>query len=114
MRNSLFLLSLISIFCISCQQEPTDILPPVTTDTVSTSKIKAIHLTHSDPNDPIDVIFSIEYDTPGKKINVYVDDPATTANIFDELLYSYEFNTHGYLTKVSAINFNQVVSPLYS
>lgn len=113
MKNVLVLLSFISILCISCQQEPPDLLPPVITDSVSTSKIKTVQITHTDPNDPIDVVFSIEYDTPGRKLNVYMDNPGTSGNIFDELLYSYEFNADGYLTKVSAINYNQVVAPLY-
>jgi hypothetical protein len=113
MRNLIFFLFLISIFT-SCQREPTDILPPDNTDSVSTSKLKSIHVVHSDPNDPIDVILAIQYDTPGRKLNVYLDDPATNTNIFDELLYSYEFNAAGYLTNVSAINFSQVVAPLYS
>ena len=114
MRNYLFLLFLISILCSSCQQEPTDIFPPNNTDSLISTKIKTIHVTHTDPSDPIDIILAIQYDTPGRKLNVYLDDPATNTNIFDELLYAYEFNADGYLTKVSAINFNQVVSPLYS
>ena len=43
-------------------------------------------------------VWSMQYDTANRRINVYYDD-TTNANPYDELKASYQFNTAGYLVK---------------
>jgi len=43
-------------------------------------------------------VWSIKYDTTDRMISIYVDD-TTTTNLYDQLKYSYHYNSAGYLIK---------------
>lgn len=43
-------------------------------------------------------VWSIKYDTADRIISIYVDD-TTTINLYDQLKYSYHYNSAGYLIK---------------
>ncbi|MFL5809173.1 MAG: hypothetical protein ACJ749_06595 [Flavisolibacter sp.] len=93
--------ALILISFSSCQKDLPDIFSD-NQDSSQSLKLKQIHLEVKDPNDPRDYTFSIKYDSVNHKLNVYLDNPSTVTEIFDQLVYTYEFNPAGYLVKVYA------------
>lgn len=55
-------------------------------------------------------VWSMQYDTANRRINVYYDD-ATNTNLFDVLKASYQFNAAGYLVKfINSFGSDQKIS----
>jgi hypothetical protein len=93
----------IAILVFSCQKEisPSIIQQPASVDTPAV--LKQVIVRNTSVADPVDFIFSIQYDTLNRKINMYLDD-TTNANPFDQLACSYEFNAGGYLIRSNSLD----------
>jgi hypothetical protein len=113
MKNCLLILPLLFIlfYSVSCQKEIPDIVnitdTTVTGNTFNDS-FKIVQVRNEYDNEV--VVTNIQYDTAGKKINLYYDD-TTTANPYDELAYQYTYSPDGYLLSVEAFpiqNFDAV------
>lgn len=79
----------------SCQQEVSFPLPGKDS-TAAIDSGKIIQITYE--SDSLRVVNNIQYDTAGRKINIYEDD-TTTANPYDQLVTRYSYNSAGYLQK---------------
>lgn len=101
---------LMVFFSVGCQKEINHTLSEIKEDSSATESspialLKQIKVQHLSVSDPIDITFSIQYDTVNRKINVYWDD-TTNTNLYDLLVYTYEFNKDGYLTKSQTLGSN--------
>lgn len=91
-----------------CQKEvPASILGD-STNITATQALRRIKVHQPSATDPFDAVFSLQYDTAGKKINVYLDD-TTTSNPFDLLAIDYQFDANGYLVSSNSIGYNGTV-----
>jgi hypothetical protein len=112
MQKLTWLLTLLSLAFFSCQKEVTETLAANRNSSDSSAvKIRTIRIEHPDPADFLDVTVAIVYDTPNRKLNVYLDNPATTNTQLDLLSYVYEFNAAGYLTTLHSLDDNMNLVP---
>lgn len=114
MKKLLLLFGIASCFLFfgsGCQTEISpNILQDSTIKVAALLSLRQIKVNHPSATDPFNYIFSLQYDTANKKINIYLDD-TTTTNPFDRLVYSYEFNSNGYLINSSTADANGNIKP---
>jgi hypothetical protein len=113
MKKAFILISsVLSIFLANtgCQKEvPASILGD-STNISTTQALRRIKVHHPSVNDPYDAVFSLQYDTAGRKINVYLDD-TTTSNPLDLLAINYQFDANGYLVSSNSIEYDGTFQP---
>lgn len=115
--KQLFVIPAVLIVVLSlnsgCQKE---ISPDILKDSTITNLVpvlRQIKVQHPSTTDPLNYVFSLQYDTTNRKINVYLDD-TTTTNPFDQLVVNYEFNSAGYLINSNAADANGVMQSDFS
>lgn len=91
--HTIVLVFLVSLFC-SCEKD----VEPTNEEIVDIIKQLPKQILYSEPNDVLSEVWSIQYDSLNRKINIFIDD-TTNSNPYDQLKYSYEYNTAGYLVK---------------
>jgi hypothetical protein len=111
--RTLTLISAVLLFLLinsGCQKEVSDSILGDSTNTAATPILQRIKVHHPSTSDPIDAVISLQYDTAGRKINVYFDD-TTTSNPFDLLAVNYQFDANGYLISSNSSEYNGVLQP---
>lgn len=115
------------VLLASCQQEVSDILPDTNNPSDSTALpdsavslsnhfIRQIHITGELFSDPVNLTFTIQYDTFASKITVLMKDSIGDATLIDPTVKGavYAFNRAGYLMRSDLLKTNGTQAPYFS
>jgi hypothetical protein len=111
MRHTPYLFVLAIAFLLaSCQREVMDALPSDNVidslEETSASRPRQITVKHPSATDPMDFVFSLEFDTAAHAIDIFLDNPATSTP-YDTRVITYVFNGAGYLVKSEAVKIDE-------
>src|SRR5688500_2543682 len=104
------LLSFTFLFLQSCEGD--EMLATEVIGSSDSLLIKKIRLQYDDPTDPIDHTYIPRFDSATRSLTVYLDDPSTET-ILDKAFRKYEYNQSGYLTRMSVLDTNGVLTPQF-